>query len=227
MKDTFEIGDKVVLKEMYRGITGWLDADAVYTVIKVEKATASGSSLIYTDSDVGTYEYKLELYKPKEVLTLKEQIEVAKSLIGKRIKSRVSNTYGTVQKFDIFSGVDEFVNKATANFTLVKDAFDYQSVVVVLQGGWEDGIKMVYPISIHKEDIPKIENSVTINGYESVDNGDYVEFGCARISKISLRYAQQFMENYEVYNTESNKNLTSIKIGNGEFTLKDINTLLS
>lgn len=227
MKDTFEIGDKVVLKEMYSGVTSWLDVDTVYTVSHITWDTPVDKSLIYTNGPSGTYAYKLELYKPKEVLTLKEQIEVAKSLIGKRIKSRVNNTYGVVQKFDIFSGVDEFVNKSISKFTLVKEAFDYQSVVVVLVGVWEDGVKMLYPISIHKEDIPKIENAVTINGYVSVDKGDYVEFGCARISKASLRYAQQFMENYEVYNSESNKNLTSIKIGNGEFTLKDINTLLS
>ena len=227
MKDTFEIGDKVVLKEMYRNITGWLDADTVYTVCKVEKSKVTDSIIIYTDAYVGTYDYKLELYTPKEVLTLKEQIEVAKSLIGKRIKSMVEDTYGIVQTYTIFSDVGEFTNKDTSKFTLVKDAFEHQGAVVVLKGVWSHGIKMVYPISIYKEDIPKIENTVTINGYASVDTGDYVKFGCASISKVSLRYAQQFMENYEVYNAESNKNLTSIKIGSGEFTLKDINTLLS
>lgn len=227
MKDTFEIEDKVVLKEMYRDIARWLDVGKVYTVCKVENDTATGSVLIYTDAYAGTYDYKLELYAPKEVLTLKEQIEGAKSLTGKRIKSRRRNVYGTVTKVSIFSDDGDFKNCNTLSTPLVKDAFNHQGAVVVLHGDWEDGKNMEYPISIYKEDIPKIENTVTINGYASVDKGDYVEFGGARISKVSLQYAQQFMENFEVYNAESNKSLTSIKIGSGEFALKDINTLLT
>ena len=157
--------------------------------------------------------------------SMEEKLNYAKSLIGKLIKSRENGNQGKVEEVQVLLDFSKLTSPSFELKALLDIELSKHGYVIVLSGYWLNGNKMIYPITDF--DVEIFTNSVKINGYDSVDKGDYFEFGCAKITKKQLRAALNFITETNSESKDSNRVIESVKIGAGEFTLKDIKTLLS
>lgn len=169
--------------------------------------------------------YKEAMNITEKELTMEEKVNYAKSFIGKRIKSRFNTKlYGLVDRVEVHLNSDIIANNTTQQaIDFFNKEFNKSGFVITLRGNWDGGQSILYAIS--DDDVQLAPpNTVKINGYESEDKGDYFQFGCAKISKDLLKIAESLMlTTFE----DDNRKVESVKIGAGEFTLKDIQTLLS
>lgn len=155
-----------------------------------------------------------------EIIKIDEQINIAKSLVGKYIKSIAGNGIGRVERYEIFSELDREsqFNSTWYQGSNLNESLKVHGVFVALVGIWSSGKSMLFPIP----DYPVTTKTCEINGYLGVDKGDHYEWGCAKVDKDLLRSAKLLLETSK---GTGNRSVTSIKIGKGDFNLKNINLL--
>jgi len=164
--------------------------------------------------------------------TIEEQIQFAKGLVGKRIKSiggENKGKTGIVERFEIItdmSGVTRPLGKLKDE---LKALFEKQGCAVVLRGKWTSLNPMCraigggIPVEIAPE--PEPWEAVKINGHPAEKLPYGYKFGCAEISDGLLCKAKEVLR-YSRFDQQSNKKIVSIKIGDGEFSLDALNKLV-
>ena len=158
-----------------------------------------------------------------------EQIAYAKSLLGKTIYSREFKMTGIPTNFIVIHGaplhyfemhnnkIDQLIEKFNIKY----------GFCIVMTGRWDNGNRIAYPIAPeHPPILEKPKPKIKINGYEATYFDDYIKFGCAKISKQQLKDARDFLHDCENEYPDSNRETHCVKIGLGEFCLKDLNALL-
>lgn len=91
--------------------------------------------------------------------------------------------------------------------------------IIILEGKWSENSRMKRLFWPGVNDAKAIE-SIKVNGYEAIENGEYYSFGCAKITKESLRVARTCLQTIEKEgNITTCKDSGCVKIGAGYFTL--------
>jgi len=158
----------------------------------------------------------------KKEYSIKEQIEYARTFVGKKIASRILNGQpGLAGKIEVFT---EIPKGWRGDSDLIRQIVNNQGCMTALVGVWEGGVTLFYPV--HPElYVPELYvEKIKVNGFEAEDKGDYYKFGCEEISKELLRATKKLIESSNSY-AENQKRVQSVKIGAGEFTLDILNKL--
>jgi len=165
--------------------------------------------------------------------TIEEQIQIAKGLVGKRIKSISDDVNkgktGIVERFEIITDMSGVINPLGTLKGTLKALFEKQGCAVVLRGKWTRlnpmcrAIGNGIPVEIAPE--PEPWEAVKINGHPAERIPIGYKFGCAEVSTGLLRKAKELLE-FSKRNSASNKKIVSIKIGDGEFSLDALNKLV-
>ena len=169
--------------------------------------------------------YYLEIIKKEtkeKVMSLEEQIKFAKSLVGKRIRSiTYPDKFRLVEYLEVSDNIPTRfgdVNRANAEEVLKR-----QDVFVCI-GNMYRYDRVIFPNS--KPEDFEIQKEVEVNGYIAEDMGNYYKFGCAEISYKQLQRAKKFLEECSGTWSNSNRDVKSVRIGDGEFTLELLNQLV-
>jgi hypothetical protein len=168
--------------------------------------------------------YYLEIVKKEnkeKIMNLEEQIKFAKSLVGKKVKSRNCDGYFLIERFEIYT--EETKHDSDLFVEEFKKTISKQPAYVCLIG--EQNYERIILPNSKPEDF-EIQKEVKVNGHIAEDMGDYYKFGCAEISKPQLKRAKEFLVNSQGCWNNSNRDTKSVKIGAGEFTLEILNQLV-
>jgi hypothetical protein len=167
--------------------------------------------------------YYLEIIKKEtkeKVMSLEEQIKFAKSLVGKRIALRA---YGKSTLITNIFISDEIYGHMNLNSKKeCEEILKKQDIFVMIQG--DNYGRPILPTS--KPEDFEIQKEVEVNGYIAEDMGNYYKFGCAEISYKQLQRAKKFLEECSGTWSNSNRDVKSVRIGDGEFTLELLNQLV-
>lgn len=150
--------------------------------------------------------------------SVKEQLTFAKSQVGKKIVS-TSSIHGVVTGVSVETIEDyekSYVGRRGAYTEEQQKSNDTHGVIVCLTGTWEANLgpaTMKLPIyqGYTAFELP------SINGFKCEDKGSYYQWGCAKIGTDTLLSARNFLS--LSFENGCNRAPTSVKIGEGEFTL--------
>jgi len=190
--------------------------------ITVTKILETGGFLGKIPGDIFDYIFRndprqIKKIKSKTSMTLREQIELAKSYLGKTIEysEGISNTVsGIVLGTDTNAQVGgAYTDRAEKQ--IAKNGF-FVSI-------WLKESKGFILIDDQTPNF-KIHEPIMVNGFEAKDRGDSYGFGCAKIGKESLKAAKTFLET--VKSDGTNKPVEFVEIGAGKFTLEILNKLV-
>ncbi len=185
--------------------------------------SAKGWRRLYGDGSAASWHYAtndLNLIAMNKVApTLEQEIEIAKSFIGKRVTNS-SGSIGNITDIAVF--VTESSWKQWQNRKSGVEPTVFPQHLVYVTGTWGKGsadLSLCISLGPDHKYYPQLVKSVIVNGYEGVDKGHYYEFGCAKITKEALLKAKAFLESCPWKDESEFKQVQSVKIGAGEFTL--------
>jgi hypothetical protein len=153
-------------------------------------------------------------------LSIKEQIEIAKSWVGKTIVSEeMPNVFGTVTGY-IFKTFVATKQKVPAAH--LAKMIEHQGVGVCLTGSWSNGnaISSVVGVSEIKEYVPAW-TSVRINGFHAEKTHWGFRFGEHKFDKLLLMNAKDFIQEAQTFEAD-----TSVKVRGFVFTFDNLEKLL-
>jgi len=160
-------------------------------------------------------------------MSIEEQIKLAKSLVGKRIKSELrKGITGVITSFVIIQDTSELKNPSIGcekNCNLMIDA---QGCAVVLRGDWGNKNRIASVIGVSEIEVVEVKpwETVKVNGWPAKKISGGYEFGCATISNEVIAGALRLMR--EGNGGFGNKKVESIRIGAGEFNLDTLQKLV-
>lgn len=213
-----QIGDTFEILKDNAFCTRWKKGDVV-TVVTVRpqndgkitvEAVANDDLRLYMRNDLRVVK-KLER-KNKE-MDLQETINLAKSYVGKSIY--VNGKPVKLAKYIVSYNTSS--DCASNDLSLAKKQIEKWGVFVTMESD-----RRYFLVDPQKNLV--FAKRVVVNGYEAIDRGSDFEFGCARVSKDTLRAAKALLEKSQ--QNSDNKKIKSIKIGEGEFTLDILNDLI-
>lgn len=217
----FKVGDKVRRKQEYQNENGWFSGDKELVITKV---TYSGS-VSFNETDL--YKWNSGKSMGLTIDVVEEQIKLAKSYIGKRIRNHAGDDSGLVEGFKVYTNINELWNPTKSLIESFNKTLKTQDVVVALRGKWNSGKSMVKPIGDGiVEHIKEPWEDVKVNGYPAKKSSYGYDFGCANIDNSVLQSARKFLEDNKSNCAKGNRSIQSVKIGEGEFTLDILNKLL-
>jgi hypothetical protein len=223
MTHTFKVGDKVKVINMDRGGEYLLPLGSIHTI-----STVSDSYVYLEGVPSFWYPYRFELVN--KTLTIEEQIKLAKSYIGKRIKpfnKENTSKSGLVAGVQCYTNVNELNNPTQTLIKDFNDTLDKYGIVICLVGRWDNTNRMLYPVILPIEEYkPEPWEDVKINGYSAKKTSYGYDFGCAKIDNSILQSARKFLKANENNYANGDRKIESVKIGAGEFTLDILNKLL-
>lgn len=168
--------------------------------------------------------------KPKAE-SIDSRVALAKTYIGKNILSAYDpSKNGIVKDFRVIFKISEVENPAQAFVDRFESHLALHGSVVILTGDWSDAAFGEIAFPIDSQTTPKLYvPKVRVNGFDAEEFKTYYKFGCAKISKKMLRDTRDFLSTQRAKDNDNratcNREVQSVKIGAGDFTLETLNKL--